>query len=84
MKTIPQRELRNRSGEVLRQAEAGERFVITVSGRPAAVLGPYERRRWVPAESVRELLATATDPGVLDDLRAAAAAADRPDDPWRR
>lgn len=69
MKAIPQRTLRNESGEILRQAEAGERFVITVNGRPVAVLGPYERRQWVPVQTVRELLATPTDPSVLDDLR---------------
>jgi prevent-host-death family protein len=40
MKTIQQRTLRNESREILRQAEAGERFVITVNGRPVAVLGP--------------------------------------------
>jgi prevent-host-death family protein len=69
MKTIPQRTLRNESGRVLREAEAGEKIVITIHGRPVAVLGPYERRQWVPAAQVRDLLATPTDPGVLDDLR---------------
>jgi hypothetical protein len=34
-----------------------------------AVLGPYERRQWVPLQAVHELLATPTDPSVLDDLR---------------
>ena len=82
MKTIPQRILRNDSSVILREAEAGERFVITVNGRPVAVLGPYERRQWVSAQSVRELLATPSDPTVLDDLRQAT-----PDDlrdPWQR
>ncbi len=82
MKTIPQRTLRNESGEVLRQAEAGERFVITVHGRPVAVLGPYERRQWVPAASVRALLATATDAGTLEDLRRLEA--EELTDPWQR
>lgn len=82
MKTIPQRALRNDSGAILRQAEAGERFVITVHGRPVAVLGPYDRRQWVPAAAVREMLATPTDPTLLDDLRAL-----EPEtvvDPWER
>jgi prevent-host-death family protein len=38
--TIPQRELRNQIGDVLRRAERGERFTITVGGRPVAELGP--------------------------------------------
>lgn len=82
MKTIPQRTLRNDSADVLRQAEAGERFVITVNGRPVAMLGPYERRQWVAAQSIRDLLATPTDLTVLDDLRAA----EQEDivDPWLR
>jgi len=46
--TIPQRVLRNRSGEVLRRAEAGERFTVTVGGRPVAELGPLERRSQAP------------------------------------
>ena len=82
MKTIAQRTLRNESGEILRQAEAGERFVITVHGRPVAVLSPYERRQWVAAESVRELLATPTDPDLLDDLRSLEP--ELMEDPWQR
>jgi prevent-host-death family protein len=81
MKTIPQRSLRNDSSEILREAESGERFVITVNGRPVAVLGPYERRQWVSAQNVRELLATPTDPSVLDDLRKVGP--DELRDPWQ-
>ena len=47
MPTIPQKELRNNVGDVLRRAEAGEEFTITVAGRPVAQLGPAQRRRWV-------------------------------------
>ncbi|HYB22272.1 MAG TPA: type II toxin-antitoxin system prevent-host-death family antitoxin [Solirubrobacteraceae bacterium] len=43
--TIPQRELRNQIGAVLRRAERGERFTITVGGRPAAELGPLTGSR---------------------------------------
>ncbi|TML60338.1 MAG: type II toxin-antitoxin system prevent-host-death family antitoxin [Actinobacteria bacterium] len=42
MPVIPQKELRNNVGEVLRRAEAGEEFTITVAGRPVAHLGPAE------------------------------------------
>jgi prevent-host-death family protein len=34
MKSIPQRELRNHIGQVLRSVENGERMQITVDGRP--------------------------------------------------
>lgn len=41
MSTIPHRELRNRSTEILRRVEAGETFEITNHGRPVARLVPY-------------------------------------------
>jgi prevent-host-death family protein len=47
MATIPQKELRNQVGEVLRRAEAGETLTVTVSGRPVAQLGPVRGREWV-------------------------------------
>jgi prevent-host-death family protein len=42
---IPQRELRNQISDVLRRAEGGERFTITVGGRPVAELGPLASAR---------------------------------------
>ena len=36
------RELRNQVAAVLRRAEAGDRVVVTVDGRPVAQLGPIE------------------------------------------
>ncbi|MPZ70567.1 MAG: type II toxin-antitoxin system prevent-host-death family antitoxin [Actinobacteria bacterium] len=80
MRTIPQRELRNNSAAVLRDAEDGEEFIITVDGRPVAVLGPYRKRQWVPADAVSRLLATPTDPSLLDDVRAETR--DEISDPW--
>jgi prevent-host-death family protein len=47
MATIPQKELRNNVGEVLRRAEAGEQITITVAGRVVAQLGPAGRRQWL-------------------------------------
>jgi prevent-host-death family protein len=70
MKTIPQRELRNRIAEVLREAEAGERFTVTVSGRPVAELGPPGRRRWMPWAQLEELFELPEPVGMMDDLRA--------------
>ncbi len=71
MATIPQKELRNNVGEVLRRAEAGERITITVSGRPVAELGPITPtpRRWVPAKDLETLFSLPRDPTLMDDLR---------------
>jgi prevent-host-death family protein len=53
MTTIPQKELRNNIGEVLRRAEAGEEITITVAGRDVARLGPISRRQWVSGIPLR-------------------------------
>lgn len=47
MESIPQKQLRNQIGEVLRRVEAGECLTVTVAGRPVAELHPAGRRRWV-------------------------------------
>ena len=85
MKTIPQRELRNHSGEILRQAESGEQFTITVEGRPVAVLGPYQRRQWVPKEEIMKILrAQAPDPTFFEDIQEMGGTLDDLGDPWER
>jgi prevent-host-death family protein len=58
MKTIPQRELRNDISRILREVEAGERFRVTVNGRPVADLIPAQSRRstFVPWEDIIRLL----------------------------
>jgi prevent-host-death family protein len=66
--TIPQKELRNNVGEVLRRAEAGERFVITVSGRPVAELGPTARRSWVSGPALEAVFDTPAPQTLHDDL----------------
>jgi prevent-host-death family protein len=68
MTTIPQKELRNNSGEILRRAEAGERFTITVAGRPVAELGPAARRQWVNTSTLGDLFALPADPTLADDI----------------
>ena len=70
MEAIPQKQLRNQIGEVLRRAEAGERFTITVSGRPVAELGPVRARQWVPSASLTGLWAMPPDPTLDRDLQA--------------
>lgn len=82
MPEIPQRELRNNVSKVLRAAEAGERYTVTVDGRPVAELGPYRPRQWVSADAVRVLLGTPTDEKVLDDVAAQPIHAGLDADPW--
>lgn len=66
---IPQRELRNHSGKILREAEGGRRFTITVDGRPVAELGPPRRRTWVQKAGYVELLVRRpVDPALFADL----------------
>ena len=85
MKTIAQRELRNQSGEILRQAEAGEQFTITVDGRPVATLGPYQKRQWVPTKVLLEALrGLPPDTTLMDELREMDGDLDELTDPWDR
>ncbi len=88
IRSIPQRELRNNIGEILREAEAGVEFTITVRGRPVARLGPPDRPRVrtvdVEPEVVRTILAeTPVDDGFRDDIRELRRREDPIDDPWQ-
>jgi prevent-host-death family protein len=66
--TIPHKELRRKVDEVLRRAEAGEEFTITVEGRPVARLGPTSQRRWVSGPQLREVWMTPPPVTLVDDL----------------
>jgi prevent-host-death family protein len=46
---ITQRELRNNSGDIMRQLEQGESFVVTRNGVPVGELSPLRRHRFVSA-----------------------------------
>jgi prevent-host-death family protein len=70
MPTISEEELRNVSDEILRRAEAGERFTITVGGRPVAELVPVIRRRWVNTSTLGDLFALPADPTLGSDIDA--------------
>jgi prevent-host-death family protein len=65
--TIPQKELRNNVGEVLRRAEAGEEFTVTVAGRPVARLGPV-RRQWVRGRELERIWQTPAPETLEADL----------------
>lgn len=86
MVVIPQRELRNNVSDVLRRAEGGERFTITVAGRPVAELGPPSgAARGATAADLQKILASAP----VDEGWAAELAQTREDDaagardPWQ-
>jgi len=68
MPSIPQKELRNNVAEVLRRAEAGEEFTITVAGRPVAQLGPAQRRRWVSGPALARVWETPGPATLAEDL----------------
>jgi prevent-host-death family protein len=68
MKVIPQKELRNNVGDVLRRAEAGEEFTVTVAGRPVAHLGPARARQWVSGPDLQRVWATPAPETLNDDL----------------
>ena len=65
---IPQKELRNNVADVLRRAEAGEQFTITVAGRPVAQLGPTQRRHWVSGPELAKIWQTPAPETLEDDL----------------
>jgi prevent-host-death family protein len=82
-RTIPQRELRNNIGAVLRAAEAGETFTVTVRGRPVARLvppgDPTRPRTDVDRETVLRILDAPIDDKLATQLEAAEAPVG---DPW--
>lgn len=85
MVVIPQGKLRNEIAAVLRRAERGERFTVTVAGRPVAELGPLPgTRSLAPAERLAAILAeTPADPGFAEDLqRMRQQDRDSARDPW--
>jgi prevent-host-death family protein len=87
-RTIPQRELRNDISAILRAVEEGDRFTITVRGKPVARLVPPSEeqgpRRFVDRESLLRMYEeTPVDPGFAKDLEEADAWFDQAEDtPW--
>ena len=72
-------ELRQNAAELVRRAEAGEEFTITVSGRPSARLMPArstQGRRW---DDIAELFAGPTDSDREHDRKRVG---DEVRDPW--
>jgi antitoxin (DNA-binding transcriptional repressor) of toxin-antitoxin stability system len=63
MREITQRQLRNESGEIMRELDRGESFVVTRNGNPVGELRPIKRRRFVPKA---EVLAAFSGVGHID------------------
>ena len=73
MSEVASRDLRNSTRSLLDRVESGESLIITIDGRPVAVLGPVGRRpRWLPRnEFVSMVLANQADASLaaaLDEL----------------
>jgi prevent-host-death family protein len=56
---VTQRELRNRSGEIMRGLERGERYLITSNGVPVGELAPRGRRHFTSRVLVTQAFAGA-------------------------
>lgn len=51
-RSITQRQLRNDSGAVLREVQAGRTITVTRNGMPVAELRPLARRQFVPRSEI--------------------------------
>jgi prevent-host-death family protein len=58
---ITQRELRNRSGEIMRALDRGESFVVTRNGTAVGELVPLKRRRFVDVDVAVAAFASAPE-----------------------
>jgi prevent-host-death family protein len=65
MSEIPDGELAEHLGDVLRRVESGEELIVTVDGRPVAELQPYRR----PVGLAEFLTWPKADRSMLDDIR---------------
>ncbi len=88
VRSIPQRELRNNVSEILREAEAGTEFTITVRGRPVARLGPADEPRGrsvdVDMKTVSAILfSTPVDDRLGSDIHELRRSEEPVDDVWQ-
>lgn len=61
MEEVGLREMRQNASDLVRRAEAGERVTITVSGRPAAMIGPVASGAWRHWGEIADIFSTAVD-----------------------
>jgi prevent-host-death family protein len=85
MKTIAQRDLRNNSGQILRRAERGQSFTVTVGGRPVAMLQPIGRLPWCARATYAAVFGTGgADRTFFRDLARLGRDVQDVEDPWVR
>ncbi len=84
METIPARTLRNDVSKILRAAERGERFIVTVDRRPAAEIGPVTAPATIRLEDALEVgISTSQGQALKDDIAEFDTMLDgEPTDPW--
>jgi len=58
-KEVTQRELRNNSGDIMRELDRGKSFVVTRNGVAVGELVPLQRRRFVNVETAMRAFAGA-------------------------
>jgi len=69
MDDVSSRDLRNRTAEVLRRVERGERLRVNVNRRPVAELVPLSRQRWTSGAAMERVLREApADEALLADV----------------
>lgn len=61
MSEVGVRELKQNASDLVRRAEVEEQLTITVSGRPAAVLGPIQSQIWRTWDDIAEILGEPVD-----------------------
>ena len=66
MKRVGLRELRQEASELVREVEAGEEIMITVSGRPSARLVPIHPTQWRTWDEIADLFRGPGDPAGID------------------
>ncbi len=79
MESVGLRELRQDASALVRRVEEGEEIVITVSGRPSAMLVPVRPTRWQRWSELGGLFDGPGDPDWNDDRELLDDAAR---DPW--
>ena len=50
MKTVTAKELKNRTGTILRNVNEGERILVTKRGKPCAIISPVQAEQLRPDE----------------------------------